>query len=151
MDCGGEQAHLSREDFYYRLNVLPINPPPRERKGDIPYLVDHFLSKYSADTGNRVEAISLSAMEKLSGSHWPGNVRELENIIERAMVLSRSKIMSRRTFTWIRSARSLPPRRGPILARVHDARPIRKETHSRGLAVQRRQRCSAAPASTSRC
>ena len=78
-----------REDLYYRLNVLPINLPPlRERKEDIPYLVDHFLEKYAADTGNRVKTIGDTAREKLTGYHWPGNVRELENIIERAMVLA---------------------------------------------------------------
>ena len=81
-----------REDLYYRLNVLPINLPPlRERKEDIPYLVDHFLEKFAADTGNRVKSIGDAAREKLTAYHWPGNVRELENIIERAMVLSRSK------------------------------------------------------------
>ena len=81
-----------REDLYYRLNVLPINLPPlRERKEDIPYLVDHFLAKFAADTGNRVKGISDAAREKLIGYYWPGNVRELENIIERAMVLSNSE------------------------------------------------------------
>ena len=81
-----------REDLYYRLNVLPINLPPlRERKEDIPYLVDHFLEKYAADTGNRVTHVTAAAREKLAGYHWPGNVRELENIIERAMVLSKSE------------------------------------------------------------
>ncbi len=80
-----------REDLYYRLNVLPINLPPlRQRKEDIPYLIDHFLEKYSADTGGRIKEITPAAVDKLSAYHWPGNVRELENIIERAMVLARS-------------------------------------------------------------
>ena len=81
-----------REDLYYRLNVLPINLPPlRERKEDIPYLVDHFREKFAADTGNRVRSIGDTAREKLTAYHWPGNVRELENIIERAMVLARAE------------------------------------------------------------
>ena len=80
-----------REDLYYRLNVVPISLPPlRERKEDIPYLLDHILAKFAGDTGNRIEVISQTAMEKLMVYHWPGNVRELENIIERSMVLARS-------------------------------------------------------------
>ena len=80
-----------REDLYYRLNVLPINLPPlRQRKEDIPYLIDHFLEKFSADTGGRIKEITPAAVNKLAAYHWPGNVRELENIIERAMVLARS-------------------------------------------------------------
>jgi len=80
-----------REDLYYRLNVLPINLPPlRQRKEDIPYLIDHFLEKFSADTGSRIQGITPAAVDKLRAYYWPGNVRELENIIERAMVLARS-------------------------------------------------------------
>lgn len=78
-----------REDLYYRLNVVPINLPPlRERKEDVPYLVDHFLAKDKAGTGGRVKSVTPDAMEKLLDYHWPGNVRELENIIERSMVLA---------------------------------------------------------------
>ena len=81
-----------REDLYYRLNVVPISLPPlRERKEDIPYLLDHILAKFAGDTGNRVQIISQGAAEKLMAYHWPGNVRELENIIERSMVLARSE------------------------------------------------------------
>ena len=80
-----------REDLYYRLNVLPINLPPlRQRKEDIPYLIDHFLEKFSADTGSRIKGITPAAVDKLRAYYWPGNVRELENIIERAIVLARS-------------------------------------------------------------
>ena len=81
-----------REDLYYRLNVVPISLPPlRERKEDIPYLLDHILTKSAGDTANRMQVISQAAMEKLMAYHWPGNVRELENIIERSMVLARSE------------------------------------------------------------
>ncbi len=81
-----------REDLYYRLNVVPISLPPlRERKEDIPYLLDHILTKFGGDTENRMQVISQAAMEKLMAYHWPGNVRELENIIERSMVLARSE------------------------------------------------------------
>jgi DNA-binding NtrC family response regulator len=77
-----------REDLYYRLNVVPINIVPlRERKQDIPYLADHFVHKYAADTGGKVDAISPAAIAKLAEYHWPGNVRELENVIERSLVM----------------------------------------------------------------
>ena len=83
-----------REDLYYRLNVVPINLPPlRERKEDIPHLVDHFLKKFAADTGGAARSISPKALEKITAYHWPGNVRELENIIERSMVLSRNDVI----------------------------------------------------------
>jgi DNA-binding NtrC family response regulator len=83
-----------REDLYYRLNVVPISIPPlRERKADIPLLVEHFLTKYQEDTGGRVTGVTPAAMEKLISYHWPGNVRELENIMQRAMVMAQgSKI-----------------------------------------------------------
>ena len=81
-----------REDLYYRLNVLPINIPPlRERKEDIPFLAEHFVSKLAKDAGSPVESISDGAIEKLLEYYWPGNVRELENVIERSVVLSGSK------------------------------------------------------------
>jgi two-component system response regulator PilR (NtrC family) len=74
-----------REDLYYRLNVVPINIPPlRERKEDIPLLVDHFLRKTSPDP----KRISSEAMKLLMDFLWKGNVRELENIIERTALLT---------------------------------------------------------------
>ncbi len=77
-----------REDLYYRLNVVPINVPPlRERKEDIPALVEHFIRKHREDLGSRVESISEEALDVLMRYHWPGNVRELENVIERSLVL----------------------------------------------------------------
>jgi DNA-binding NtrC family response regulator len=83
-----------REDLYYRLNVVPINLPPlRERKEDIPYLVDHFLAQFAEDTGGRVRGISPEALDKLKGYYWPGNVRELENIIQRSMVLAQDDVL----------------------------------------------------------
>ncbi len=78
-----------REDLYYRLNVLPINVPPlRERKEDIPFLVEHFVKKLGKDLGSLVESVAPEANERLLPYHLPGNVRELENVIERSMVLA---------------------------------------------------------------
>jgi DNA-binding NtrC family response regulator len=78
-----------REDLYYRLNVVPINIPPlRERKEDIPYLVDAFIERFARESGKHLTGITPAAMKLLMDFHWPGNVRELENIIERAVALS---------------------------------------------------------------
>ena len=77
-----------REDLYYRLNVVPISIAPlRERKEDIPYLVDHFIARFAREAGKPIEGITPAAMKLLTAFHWPGNVRELENIIERAVAL----------------------------------------------------------------
>ena len=79
-----------REDLYYRLNVIHIDMPPlRERKDDIPLLVEHFLVKYRHGPGAIPTTISEDALTRLVDYDWPGNVRELENAIERAVVLSR--------------------------------------------------------------
>jgi two-component system nitrogen regulation response regulator GlnG len=76
-----------REDLYYRLNVVSVNLPPlRERRRDIPLLVEHFLAKYAEQLGQRV--VAPSALDRLVGYEWPGNVRELENVIQRAIVMA---------------------------------------------------------------
>ncbi len=78
-----------REDLYYRLNVFPIYVPPlRKRKGDILLLADHFLEKYSKESGKAVKRLSSAVIDMLYSYHWPGNVRELENTIERAVLLA---------------------------------------------------------------
>ena len=77
-----------REDLYYRLNVFPIYVPPlRERTEDIPLLVNHFISRLSAEAGKRVVGISQPALEMLKTYNWPGNIRQLENAVYRAVVL----------------------------------------------------------------
>jgi DNA-binding NtrC family response regulator len=77
-----------REDLFYRLSVFPIKIPPlRERKDDIPLLVEHFISKYSMEMNIPSKRISTDTMDILRGYSWKGNVRELENVIERAMIL----------------------------------------------------------------
>ncbi|MCF7885752.1 MAG: sigma 54-interacting transcriptional regulator [Candidatus Marinimicrobia bacterium] len=85
-----------REDLYYRLNVFPIYVPPlRERKEDIPLLVQHFVQKYAAKTGREIRETSKEVIEKLTEYNWPGNVRELENIIERAVIVSPGKRLTK--------------------------------------------------------
>jgi transcriptional regulator with GAF, ATPase, and Fis domain len=84
------QAGEFRMDLYYRLNVFPLSLPPlRERKKDIPLLVKHFVQKYSAKLGKKIETTPQKGMEALQAYSWPGNVRELENVIERAVILTR--------------------------------------------------------------
>ena len=83
-----------RIDLYYRLNVFPLLLPPlRERKTDIPLLVDHFLKKYGTHEGRPTPVLSEEAMEKLLEYHWPGNIRELENTIQRNVVLAKGPVI----------------------------------------------------------
>ncbi|AEH45661.1 two component, sigma54 specific, transcriptional regulator, Fis family [Thermodesulfatator indicus DSM 15286] len=78
-----------REDLYYRLNVIPIKLPPlRERKEDIPLLIEHFLSRFTQRKRRKITGLSKEALECLMKYHWPGNVRELENVIERMVILA---------------------------------------------------------------
>jgi two-component system response regulator PilR (NtrC family) len=82
-------AGAFRSDLYYRLNVIELRLPPlRERREDIPMLIDHFLRRYSADQGKSVTGVSPEALRVLQDYDYPGNVRELENIIERAVTLT---------------------------------------------------------------
>ena len=78
-----------QEDLFYRLNVIPIHMPPlRERRDDIPVLVEHFVAKHAQRAGKRIDGLQPGVVAALQASDWPGNVRELENTIERAVVLS---------------------------------------------------------------
>ena len=83
-----------REDLYYRLNVVPIDIAPlRQRKEDIPELVNLFISRFAADSGKSLKGITPEAMQVLVNYHWPGNVRELQNIIERACALTKGAVL----------------------------------------------------------
>jgi len=76
-----------REDLYYRLNVVPIHIPPlRERREDIPLLVEHFLAKFNDRLKKQIGAVSPEAIARMGAYHWPGNIRELENMMERTML-----------------------------------------------------------------
>jgi len=84
-----------REDLFYRLNVVVISMPPlRERKEDVPVLIEHFLRRYAAENGKNITGITSEAKDLLLKYDYPGNVRELENIIERAVVISRESVVS---------------------------------------------------------
>jgi len=83
-----------QQDLYYRLNVIPIQLPPlRDRREDIPVLVEHFVARHAQRAGKRIDGIDAAVMDDLRRADWPGNVRELENTIERAVVLSTGSVI----------------------------------------------------------
>jgi transcriptional regulator with PAS, ATPase and Fis domain len=89
------RAGRFRQDLFYRLNVIPIQLPPlRERRDDIPLLVDHFLEKYNREENRHVTQVPREVLDVLLAHSWPGNVRELENCIERAVVMSPDNTIS---------------------------------------------------------
>ena len=108
-----------RADLYYRLKVFPISSPPlRDRAGDIPVLVRHFVATHSRRMGRNIEKIPDEAMEALTRWKWPGNIRELENLIERAVILTRGPVLyvplTELEIRKKKSSRTRPSRRIPI-------------------------------------
>jgi DNA-binding NtrC family response regulator len=84
-------AGAFRSDLYYRLNVFPVAIPPlRERREDIPLLVEYFIHRYASRTGKKIRGINRATLERLRSYSWPGNIRELQNVIERSMIVSDS-------------------------------------------------------------
>jgi Nif-specific regulatory protein len=99
-----------REDLYYRLNVIPIFLPSlRDRKEDLPLLVQHFLEKAGKANGKDIKRVSDEAWEYIMNYSWPGNVRELENAIEHAMVMCRGEVIAREHFPLDLRANIKPP------------------------------------------
>jgi len=96
------------EDLFYRLNVIPIEMPAlRERREDIPLLVEHFIKRFAERTGKKIDGVDEKAMTELTRYDWPGNVRELENTMERAVVLATAPLLNSRTI-WLMSATTTP-------------------------------------------
>ena len=88
-------AGTFREDLFYRLNVFPIEIPPlRQREADIPVLVEYFIDRYARKVGKKISGIDKRSMDLLRNYSWPGNIRELQNIIERAVIISESPVLS---------------------------------------------------------
>jgi formate hydrogenlyase transcriptional activator len=88
------QEKKFRADLYYRLNVFPIRVPPlRERKEDIPLLVEHFVEKFAQRQGKSIDHIPDEVMELLKSHEWPGNIRELQNFIERAVIVTTGRVL----------------------------------------------------------
>src|SRR4029450_10276603 len=81
-------ATTFRSDLFYRLNVFPIEIPPlRERKEDIPRLVEYFIDRYASKAGKKMQSISRKTLDMLTKYDWPGNIRELQNVIERSVII----------------------------------------------------------------
>jgi two-component system response regulator PilR (NtrC family) len=90
------KAGTFREDLFYRLNVIELHLPPlRERRDDIPLLIHHFIAKYAVELGKTIRGVEKEAMQCLLGHPYQGNVRELENIVERAVTLELSELITR--------------------------------------------------------
>lgn len=91
-----------RQDFFYRINVFTLRVPPlRERKEDIPLLANYFLNRVARETNRQVDSISDKAMNVLIDHNWPGNIRELENVVERAVVTSRKRVVAPEAFAYL--------------------------------------------------
>jgi DNA-binding NtrC family response regulator len=122
-----------QEDLYYRLNVIPIQIPPlRERRDDIPVLVDHFIQKHAQRAGKRIEGMEPQVLEALQAADWPGNVRELENTVERAVVLSPKSIISPEVVRLL-GVSSTPPAGLPSLNLRQNLEWAERETVRRAL------------------
>jgi formate hydrogenlyase transcriptional activator len=109
------QAGIFRQDLFYRLNVFPIRVPPlRERKNDIPLLVEYLVERYARRSGKTVRHIEKKTLDILRAYDWPGNVRELQNVIERSLILCDGETFSVDE-TWLRP--NLPQRSGGPISR----------------------------------
>jgi len=98
------KADQFREDFYYRINVISIHIPPlRQRLADVPVLADYFLERYVQETGKHVEGYTQRAIGLLMSYQWPGNVRELRNVVERAVVLARGRMIGATELSFLQS------------------------------------------------
>ena len=122
-----------QEDLYYRLNVIPIEIPPlRERRDDIPLLVEHFVEKHRQRTGKRIDRLDDDVVGTLQRYDWPGNVRELENTIERAVVLTTGPVLTAASVTMVGAA--APPSSGLPSTRLHqNLEWVERETIRRAL------------------
>src|SRR6202035_1274236 len=83
------------EDLYYRLNVFPLEVPPlRERRNDIPLLVEYFIDRYARKAGRNIRSVDKKTLQLLQSYPWPGNIRELQNVIERSVIVCETEIFT---------------------------------------------------------
>jgi DNA-binding NtrC family response regulator len=122
-----------QEDLYYRLNVIPIEIPPlRDRREDIPMLIEHFVEKHRQRSGKRIDRVESGVVEALSHYDWPGNVRELENTIERAVVLANGAMLTPQSVSLLGATSA--PQGGLPSTRLHqNLEWVEKETIRRAL------------------
>jgi transcriptional regulator with GAF, ATPase, and Fis domain len=122
-----------QEDLYYRLNVIPIDIPPlRERRDDIPTLIDHFVEKHRQRSGKRIDGVDPGVVEALGRYDWPGNVRELENTIERAVVLASGHVLTAQSVSLL-GATSAPSSGLPSTRLHQNLEWVERETIRRAL------------------
>jgi formate hydrogenlyase transcriptional activator len=98
-----------RADLYYRLNVFPMTLPPlRERTDDVPLLVEHFVETFARQQGKTIDEIPEEVMTALARYDWPGNIRELQNVIERGVIMSSGRVLSRHTAMYLQPTITVP-------------------------------------------
>ncbi|MSP82432.1 MAG: sigma-54-dependent Fis family transcriptional regulator [Alphaproteobacteria bacterium] len=103
-----------REDLYYRINMFPLQVPPlRDRKDDIPELVDYFMQRFGATEGRKIKGVTADALARLADYHWPGNIRQLENAVFRAVVLSDADVLSSVDFPQVAQWMGIELQEGP--------------------------------------
>lgn len=132
---------LFREDLFFRLNVVSIHLPPlRERKEDIPLLVNHFLDRFSRKQGKPIEGLSPNAMKALTEYNWPGNVRELENTIERLVVFARNRTIKMQDIVYSNTVLSSVLAREPLrleeMERLHIMKVLRQTEGNKSQAAR---------------
>jgi len=132
---------LFREDLFFRLNVVSIHLPPlRERKEDIPLLVNHFLDRFSRRQGKAIEDLSPSAMKALTEYRWPGNVRELENTVERLVVFARDKTITTQDLVYSNTVLSSVLTREPLrldeMERLHIMKVLQRTEENKSQAAR---------------
>ena len=125
-------AGTFREDLFYRLNVFPIHVPPlRERKEDIPMLVEYFVDRFARKAGKNIRSIEKQSLELLESYSWPGNIRELQNVVERSVVLCDVDTL-RIDSSWLSVGESASPGpAGSLASKIHEQE---KEFIERALA-----------------
>ena len=111
-------AGAFRLDLFYRLNVFPIEVPPlRERREDIPLLLEYFVKRYADKAGKSLRSVEKKTIELFKSYHWPGNIRELQNVIERSVIVCESEIFSVDE-NWLSKASLEPHRRSGTLSEM---------------------------------
>jgi len=125
-------AGTFREDLFYRLNVFPIQIPPlRERKEDIPMLVEYFIDRFARKAGKNIRSIDKQSLDLLESYSWPGNIRELQNVVERAVVLCDTETL-RIDSSWLSVGDS--GSRGPATSLASKVQEQERELIERALA-----------------
>ncbi len=109
------EAGSFRSDLFYRLNVFPIEIPPlRERKEDIPMLVEYFIHRYASKAGKKIRSASKKTLDLLQSYSWPGNIRELQNVIERSIIVCDTENFSVDESWLVRESRQTQPASQPL-------------------------------------